>query len=411
MNGVNGFVNARWPFGRAADLVVAVPERALGDDVVARTENRLTRIVVFVRVGTAPFMYLPLLGWEQLRHPVLALGVGLAASVEAGLFAGRAYRHGRLTDIPGLVWADVLFCVLLMLVGSQAAAPDQRNAIMTELVPFSLASSACVGLGLGRRAGAVAAVAGLMVAWAVAVLPDVTQKLASDLLGFALWYAVTLLTAGEMRRLSRATAHAQREVVEREKEAERGRQREVAHREIHDYLLPIIEFVAAGEPVTASIVAAARQGASRARRLITDPRVVEGPSFAALMDDACATFAAVGLDVVPVFLIHSEPPPIVAEAIAAAAREALHNVQKHSRSRETVAFFVESSDEGVKVVVHDRGVGFDPDGVAAGGGFSGTFQTIRRHGGTCHVDSGHGRGTKVTIEWLPPDDHRDNHAE
>ncbi|MCL9761994.1 ATP-binding protein [Frankia sp. AiPa1] len=244
----------------------------------------MARMVGYARAACASFVLIPLFGWAGLRHPWIAMLVAVAALAEAAWFSWRAWHGvGRLSR--RLVLADVLFCVALMGVGSRAAVPDERNRIMTELVPFSLVSSAGVGFAMGLGISGAIMVVALMAAWSLAVLPDVTLKLGSDLLGFALWYVVAMLIAGELRRLSKATAHAQNETevawaraVEQEREAESLRQREIAHREIHDYLLPVVDHVAAGGAPSTALVREARRGAQRARRIIMDPRGLD-PRF------------------------------------------------------------------------------------------------------------------------------------
>ncbi|WP_462183596.1 sensor histidine kinase [Frankia sp. AgKG'84/4] len=247
-------------------------------DVVARTEQRMARMVGYARAACATFVLVPLFGWGQLRSGWIAVVVAVAAAAEAGWFAWFAW-HGTSRLSQRLVLADVAFCVALMLVGSRAAEPNERNKIMTELVPFSLVAPAGVGFALGVGFTGVVMVAALMAAWSLAVLPDVTLKLGSDLLGFALWYAVALLIARELRSLSAWTAAAQQDagaawrfLVEQEREAESLRQREITHREIHDYLLPIVDHVAAGGTSSPALVREARRGAQRARRIIMDPR-------------------------------------------------------------------------------------------------------------------------------------------
>jgi signal transduction histidine kinase len=307
-----------------------------------------------------------------------------------------------------LVWVDVAFCMALMLVGSRAAPPAERNKMMTELVPFSLASPAGLGVGAGLTLGAVLAVVGLMAAWSVAVLPDVSLKLGSDLLGFLLWYIVAMLITRELRTLSHATEAAQRAAAEshriaaeQERQAETARLREIAHREIHDYLLPVVDHVATGGPATPSLALAARRGAERARRVIMDPRGagVPSPGFESLMTELRDAFADEGLPLVAFIAIDADPPAEVAEAVAAATREALRNVLKHAGSLDSVSLFVESGSAGLEVVVRDRGVGFDPASAPAGGGLAGTYAALRRHGGECTAASRPGDGVKVTIRW------------
>lgn len=392
--------------------------------VVHRTEQRMSRMVGYARAACATFVVIPLFGWDRLRHPWLAVLIVVAAATEASWFASRAWRGpDRLSR--RLVLTDVAFCVALMLVGSRAAQPHERNKLMTELVPFSLVASAGVGFGLGLGLLAVAAVAILMAAWSLAVLPDVSLKLGSDLLGFALWYVVAMLIARELRMLSVATAAAQdaaraagRVAVEQEREAESLRQREITHREIHDYLLPIVDHVAGGGTPSPALVREARRGAQRARRIIMDPRgleprVLDGDGgdggggdggdgggtpapgetgFEAMMSAVVDTFADEGLALVPFVAIQGEPPAPVCEALVAATREALRNVVRHSAGVDEVSLFVDGDAGAVLVVVRDRGVGFDPATVRPGGGMSGSYQAVRRHGGQVLVTGQPGGG-------------------
>jgi signal transduction histidine kinase len=410
----------------------AGPPRA----VVQRTEQRMARMVGYARAACAAFVLIPLFGWARLRYPWIAVLAAASAGAEAAWFAWFAWHGtGRLSR--RLVLADVAFCVSLMLVGSRAAEPHDRNKIMTELVPFSLVSPSGVGFALGFGLAGIAMVGALMAAWSLAVLPDVTLKLGSDLLGFVLWYVVALLIARELRSLSAATADAQdaataawRLVVEQEREAESLRQREITHREIHDYLLPIVDHTAGGGAPTPALVREARRGAQRARRIIMDPRgmdlrVLPGEGddgaddpaapepgeagFETMMSAVVDAFADEGLALVPFLAIHGEPPGPVREALVAATREALRNVVRHAGPVDEVSLFVEGDADAVLVVVRDRGVGFDPATVRRGGGLAGSYPALRRHGGRADVTARPGDGVKVTLRWpsTPDDEHGD----
>jgi signal transduction histidine kinase len=422
--------------------------------VVHRTEQRMSRMIGYARAACASFVIIPLFGWDRLRHPWLAVLIVAAAAGEASWFAWRAW-HGPDRLSRRLVLTDVTFCVALMLVGSRAAQPHERNKLMTELVPFSLVASAGVGFGLGLGLLAVTAVVILMTAWSLAVLPDVSLKLGSDLLGFALWYVVAMLIARELRTLSAATAAAQdaarvagRLAVNQEREAESLRQREITHREIHDYLLPIVDHVAGGGMPSPALVREARRGAQRARRIIMDPRgldprvldidididgdrdrdrdidrdidgVGDGDGdgdgdgtpergepgetgFEAMMSAVVDAFADEGLALVPFVAIQGDPPAPVREALVAATREALRNVVRHAGGVDEVSLFVEGDADAVLVVVRDRGIGFDPATVRAGGGMSGSYQALSRHGGQALVTARPGDGVKVTLRWPAP---------
>jgi anti-sigma regulatory factor (Ser/Thr protein kinase) len=356
----------------------------------------MARIIAYVRVATTSFVFLPLIGWDRLEHPAIALGAALAASAEATWFLRRVRRLKTMRD-SFLVWGDVVFCIVLMIVGSRAAFPMQRNVLTTELIPFALASPACVGFGLPFGAAGITAVSGLMLTWGLAVIPDVTLKLVSDLLGFAVWYVVALVVGQELRSLSRQTAQAQDVAVESARRLSE-QQAEIVRHQMHDVLLPIVEQIASGTDLSDDFVGRVRREASRARRVL-DPRASRELGLRSLLHDVCETFTETGVQVEAVIAIRAEPPAEVGAAITAATREALNNVRKHARSRQPVLVRADGSPGRVEVVVRDRGVGFDPATVPAGGGIGITFLAIRRYGCTCELESSPGAGTKVTITW------------
>jgi signal transduction histidine kinase/phage shock protein PspC (stress-responsive transcriptional regulator) len=87
-----------------------------------------------------------------------------------------------------------------------------------------------------------------------------------------------------------------------------------------------------------------------------------------------------------------------AEAIVAAAREALVNAAKFA-GPEPVSVYAEVGDERVEVFVRDRGPGFDPDAVPDDrrGVRESIVGRMRRHGGDAVVHSGAGAGTEVEL--------------
>jgi signal transduction histidine kinase len=293
-----------------------------------------------------------------------------------------------------------------MLVGTRAAAPHLRNVVATELLPTALAGAAIVGFAFTFGVVQVMAVAALMAGWVLALLPDVSLKLFSDLLGFAVWYVISALSMREFRTLAVITDQAQEAAQRGAVEAEAARQRERVHGEIHGHLLPIVEFLIAGEPISERFVRDARRAARRARRLIADPRAASlgtefGRDFTALLHetiDSCAHM----LVLESVLVITVEPPPDLVEALCTAVGEALRNVIRHAGPRCQVNLYVESTAEQGQITVRDRGPGFDPSAVVPGGGFASTFTALRRHGADWLVDSAPGRGTAVTITWPPP---------
>jgi signal transduction histidine kinase len=373
--------------------------------VTRHTEERMARMIAYTRAGTTPFVFIPLLGWDDLQYPAVSVVSALAAAGEATWFFRRLWRSGDLRD-PLLIWGDVAFCVALMLLGTRAAFPADRNVITTEFLPYSLVASAAMGFGLGWGRRAVPGLAALCAAWVAALYPYFQLKLVSDLLGFVLWYVIALLIGRELRTLAEgteraqeATRRAERLLAEQERLNVLTRQRELAHREIHDHLLPIVDHLAAGQVVDPGLARAARRGASRARRFIMDPRAATGLPFEQLIEEICDTYADRGLSLTSVIVVDGEPPHEVAEAVAAAAREALTNVVKHAGDDVRVNVFAEADAGRVEVVIRDRGRGFDAAAVRPGGGLLRTYAAVARHGGQCRVTSEPGSGCRVTIRW------------
>jgi signal transduction histidine kinase len=84
-------------------------------------------------------------------------------------------------------------------------------------------------------------------------------------------------------------------------------------------------------------------------------------------------------------------------ALFTAAREALFNCVKHARTHSAEVTVTREGDRA-KVVIEDRGAGFDPT-TRVGDGF-GLFNIRERLdllGGGLTIDSEPGRGTRVTL--------------
>jgi signal transduction histidine kinase len=84
-------------------------------------------------------------------------------------------------------------------------------------------------------------------------------------------------------------------------------------------------------------------------------------------------------------------------------QEALNNVSRHARSR-TASVIVRQADGGLRLIVHDNGVGFDPMRPKRGNGLGlvSMRERVRLVNGTVEIDSGPGRGTAV-VAWVPAD--------
>lgn len=406
------------PARRGVAVVLLGPARPVPVGVVAQTEERIARFSAYVRIGFVVLVYLPIFGWHQLAHPVLALVAALAATTEAVWFLLRAFRGRDLTRDPVLVWGDVVFTLVLMLVGSRAAEPYERNEITTELVPFALGSSATVAFALGLTPRAIGALLTLMTFWTLSVIPHVTLKLGSDLLGFTIWYFLALRIAQQLRVLAvrtedlqQAALITQRRAAEEEARAATTWEREQQHREIHGRLVPVVQRVARGENGPA-LAASAQRAVTSARRLI-DPRAGGSvpTDLSVQLDELCAEFTEEGLVVDEVLRIHREPPPDIAQALLAATREALRNALKHSGTRTPVHLYAAADGSGVEISVRDRGAGLSPGGPRPGAGLTGTYEAVRRAGGEWALTPAAGGGARATFSWPWPEEQRETERE
>ncbi len=88
-----------------------------------------------------------------------------------------------------------------------------------------------------------------------------------------------------------------------------------------------------------------------------------------------------------------------AEALVGAAREAMINAGKHSGA-EVVSVYVEADSSRLRLFVRDRGVGFDPDGVALDrrGLHDSIARRVAQVGGTSEIRSAPGQGTEIRLE-------------
>ena len=89
-----------------------------------------------------------------------------------------------------------------------------------------------------------------------------------------------------------------------------------------------------------------------------------------------------------------------AEALVAAAREAMVNAAKFAPDAGEIAVYAELSNGRAQVFVRDRGDGFDPDAVPADrrGLRESIVGRMERAGGLANVRSAPGTGTEVELE-------------
>ena len=186
--------------------------------------------------------------------------------------------------------------------------------------------------------------------------------------------------------------------------AERIRSQERAEvaAHLHDSVLQTLALVQkrAGDP--REVAALARRQERELRSWLNSaPRPADGQRWLAAALQAAAEEVeqahGVAIDVVAV---GDAPLDRDAEALVAAAREAMLNAAKFAGDAGAVAVYAEATGERLEVFVRDRGPGFDPDSVPADrrGVRESIVGRMERHGGRAAIHAAPGGGgTEVEL--------------
>ncbi|MFG1701619.1 sensor histidine kinase [Nonomuraea sp. M3C6] len=119
-----------------------------------------------------------------------------------------------------------------------------------------------------------------------------------------------------------------------------------------------------------------------------------GHSLAEALESYLAEWSErTGIEVETWALPATDVPSNVSGGVMAAMREALSNVEKHSRAR-TVSIAVTVGKSGLRMTVSDNGQGFPATG--AGRGIARMRAAFAEIGGSLSVNSVLGEGTTVT---------------
>ena len=318
--------------------------------------------------------------------PVVVLGVlGLGAVLLAQATLGQSV----------LIWAAAPLLVGVALLWRQADEAQRERFTTGSLDPLRLvfgsggwAAYARVGAGL-----VLVVVALVIVGFADGSFQDARVALLAGGLGVV---GIAVVLGPWLVRLS-ADLGAER--------AERIRSQEradvAAH--LHDSVLQTLALIqrSSHDPTVVSRLARAQERDLRSWLYVGD--TTDDRSVASALRGAAAEIEdahAISVDVVAVgdAPMHEALLPIVA-----AAREAMTNAAKHAGTGR-VDVYAEVDDAAVSVFVRDRGVGFDPDTVAADrlGVKNSIIDRMTRHGGTADVRSTAGEGTEIRLRLPRP---------
>ncbi len=338
---------------------------------------------------------------ERVRSPrgraavEVALGTGLLL-----LSVLLAFRGLGLWFSDAIVWPVVLIATGGVLIWRQslgdhgeAKAPgtrprpptappvarDQRETARTAAVAVSRT-------GVGAALVIAAGFAFLHATGALGAARDVL------LAAIAVIVVLGVIFAPWIVRLARSLAEERAERIRSQERAEMA-----AH--LHDSVLQTLALVQrrAAEPQEVAALARSQERELRAW-LAGRPAPGQSARLAAALEGAAAEVEERHGVPVEVVSVGDTPLDPRAEAVVAAAREAMTNAAKFGGGS-TVDVYAESTGERIHVFVRDRGPGFDPAAVPADrrGVRESIVGRMDRHGGRARITSGAGSGTEVEL--------------
>lgn len=275
-----------------------------------------------------------------------------------------------------VLWPLVIVGVGMALIWRQV---DDRDLLSRRSLRWRLA------------AGALVTVIGLVTVLTTLNLLAVTwQSFVSTLLILG---GVALATAPWWRRLV-----AERTVERRARIRVEERAEVAAH--LHDSVLQTLALIQRHAESPRDVSRLAR-GQERELRSWLYGHPEDTATFGGALERAVADIEA-SYDVeVQSVIVGDEPMDERLTAVVQASHEAMRNAARHSGVH-NVSLYAEMEAEGVTVFVRDRGVGFDPDGIAEDrrGVRHSIVERMARHGGLARITTGAGTGTEVELRML-----------
>ncbi len=311
----------------------------------------------------------------------VATGIGMLMFAVLLLF-----RQWGLWVGDALVWPFVLAAAGGALIWRQSASEAQPAPAAAEVERRREGNSALVRAALGVGLVVGAALLFLYFNDQLAPARDMVLPVVVVLV------AATLILAPFWIRLVRGLADERAERVRSQERAELA-----AH--LHDSVLQTLALMQRQADNPRDVAALARRQERELRAWLNGGRPFgERSTFKAALELAAAEAEdahGVPVDVVAVGDAQLDDH---AEAVVAAAREAIVNAAKFGEGA-SVSVFAEVRDDELEVFVRDRGPGFDPGAVPADrrGVRESIVGRMERHGGTAAIHSTTGEGTEVEL--------------
>lgn len=320
----------------------------------------LWRAAQVFRLATLAYAVGILLSIDQrLDHPLLAWSLMAVQTVWTGI-AVALLSQSRPRQV--VVVADVLVTSVLILASWLVAQPEtwhQQDALPTLLWATNAMISA--SLQWGRRVG-------FLVSLAIALLANfVTGSLTTSVWQNAtipVLASVSLAVGTVAHSVVRANDQLRTAVGLEAAAAERDR----LARAVHDGALQVLALVGRAEgEVNPRLAKEARTQERALRRLLASPTLTEPGDAEDRLVDLGQELSALAD---PRTHISAPQDPVLApsaraEALTAAVREALANVQRHAGPNASAYVLIEDLGEDIVVSVRDDGPGISPERLAS----------------------------------------------
>jgi signal transduction histidine kinase len=376
----------------------------------ARGEVTLLRAALFFRLGGLAQIAGALVTASP-HYPRLGPPLALAAVVAAESVIVMRYWWRRRQLSPGVLTADVAFCVAGLWAGSWASPRDADHTWLFFMYPFTLL--ACVGIGVGYRrlSHATLAVSALAGGYLVTDVGLHGQPWWNDVPNVVSYYANTVVVwiiAGQLRRSGDAADASEAAALSRAAELATARESARYERMLHDRVLQTMEMLGKSEWIAdPDIRGYVRSEAAWLRGLVAGAADEGSPDLSTALQGVVREQALRGLQVevngsgLRRAGAAGRIPHDVVVAVSGAVREAVTNVGKHAGvDTAVVRAALDHAGTLLTVSVVDQGRGFDPVAVARCPG-TGLARSVRERvaqvGGTVRIDSSPGSGTAIEL--------------
>ncbi len=341
-----------------------------------------------------------LISTSKMTHPVLGwFVIGCAGVVTGGLVRDVSTRTSwPLTAVPLLL--DLAMGAALLIADGWVYQNGRPQSLATA---WPVAGLLAVGVARGAVPSVIAA-CGLGCARAIGLI-GMSGAPSS-------WHGGEVLSVVSTVVLYALAGVAAATVTQRirfaEDRAARAAAREEISRDLHDGMLQTLAAIQRRSTDTSLVQLARTQEADLRSYLFASPedsvtergrtsRADEGDIEACLRVATTNVTRTWGLEVRSAFVSPLPALPLnVLDALSGAVGECLTNAAKHA-TVDVVHLLVDVDDGLVRVVIRDRGVGFDAANVGLRGFEKSVRARLREHDGNVQLESAPGVGTQVTL--------------